>query len=605
MEVVWHLVLLAALGAPIPWLLVGRKPGAAAALFAWVALVATYPLVFSLGELPANAPASNDAFLFLWDLWWVKTALARGSSPLFCDFLFAPHGTTLVFHGLALTQALASLPFQVGVGGLAGLVLAYDAVVLGSFWLAGWATYRLALRLTAHRGASIVAGLAFTLQSLHFASTVRLHALAIEWLPLFLLALVNALERRRARDGLLLGLAFVGTFYASIEYAYFAALAAAGVAAGELARREAPRPDAAFWRGLGRVALGAAPALLLTAPFWLAFAQEIRLTHGALSQDAARLSPDLLDFVLPDARHSLLGGPVTRLREAIGLDPVPRAVAVSWVLGGLAVLGAVQAARRRDPRLLAWAAVGVAFGAFALGPEIRAFGDGTGLPGPYALVAAVLPFFEQARMPMRFGAVAQLALAMLAASALADCARRGDGRRRAAVVAVAAILVAFEGLRVPLETARPDVPAAYFQVAELSAPGAGALIDWPTGVGAAAEVEGLHQVVHQQKLVQDMPLFLPRAAKETRRTATGPAIRGLFHALLADERLDRASEEVRRAFALRQRRRLARLGVRHVVLRRAELPPEVYERGREHLQLLAPSSTFEDEDGFLASFLDP
>jgi hypothetical protein len=577
-----------------------RRPVGFALLFGWVALAATYPLAFSLDRLPANAPASNDAFLFLWDLWWVKTALARGSSPLFCDFLFAPRGTTLVFHGLALPQALATLPFQALGEGLSGLILAYDLVVLGSFALAGWAAYRLALHVTGHRWGSVFAGLAFTLQSLHFASTVRFHALAIEWLPLFLLALLVALERARVRDGLAVGLAFAGAFYASVEYAYFLMIAGAVVVGLDAARPDSTvrRPEA--WR---RLALGGAPALLLLVPFAWAFAQESRLSHDALAVHAGRLSPDLLDFALPDARHSLLSGPIVALRAALGLDPVPKAVAVGWSLAALAAVGAWASARRRERALVPWAVLAVLFGALALGPTVHVMGEDTGVPGPYAALAAWLPFFEQARMPMRFGALAQLGLTVLAARGLAELMKGRPPRRAAAVGAAAIAILAFESLRLPLEMEAPRVPRAYARVAELSAPGRTALLDWPTGVGDAAEVEGLHQIVHQQKLVQDLPLFLPRAARETRRTANGPEMRELFLSLLARDALTEGSEADIRRRAARARQRLSALGVAHVVLRRAELPPEVYERGRRNLKQLGPSDVYEDGDAFLASFL--
>ncbi|MGH0033404.1 MAG: hypothetical protein ACQGVK_00095 [Myxococcota bacterium] len=602
MDVVWHLLLLAATGASIAWLVARRRAWGMALLFGWIAAVATYPLVFSLDRLPANAPAANDAYLFLWDLWWVKTALARGTSPLFCDFLFAPHGTTLVFHGLALPQALATLPLQALGDGLAGLVLAYDAVVLGSFWLAGWATWRLALRITGSEWGAAFAGVAFTLQSLHFASTVRFHALAIEWLPLFFLGLLGALERGRVRDGLLTGLAFVGAFYASIEYAYFLVLGAAVVVGLDLLRDESVMRRPSTWRDL---ALGLVPPLLLTAPFWWAFAVESRLTHGALAADAVRLSPDLLDLFLPDPRHSLLGGAIGDLREGLGLAPVPTAVAVSWTLAALAICGAVRSARARDLRMLPWALLALGFAAFTLGPVLHVAGRDTGLAGPYTWVAAVLPFFEQARMPMRFGAMAQLGLAILAARGIAELGAGREPRRVAALGLAAIALVGFEALRWPLETAPPRVPEAYARVAELSPLGGSALLDWPAGVGEAAEVEGLHQIVHGQKLVQDLPLFLPRAARETRRTATGPELRGLFRSLLGSDALGAARGKDRERLVRRERGRLAELGVEHVVLRRRELPAEVYARGRANLERLEPSHTYEDEDAFLASFVGP
>ena len=602
MDVLWHAAWLGALAGLAGWLLATGRRGGAALGFALVAAVATWPLAISLGELPANAPAPEDARLFLWDLWWVKSALGAGQSPLHTDLLFAPHGTALVFHGLALPQALATLPLQALRPGLAGLVLAYDAVVLGSFALAGWAAYRLALVVVGHRAAAFFCGLAFTLESLHFASTVRFHALAIEWLPLVLWALLRVFERGRARDGLWLGLAFVGAFYASIEYAYFLLLVGVGLVAFQaVARRERAAAHAWWWRS----ALGAAAASLLTLPFWWVFAQEMQLTHGSVGAQVRNLTPDVLDLFLPDPRHPLLGGPIGSLRAALGLAPIPTAVAMSWTLLGLAAVGVARAWRERAGELLVWGAVAVFFLAAMLGPEIRFLGHPTGVPGPYAVLARVLPFFEQARMPMRFGAVAQLALGLLAAYGLSGWAARLLPPRRRLLIGGALALVVFETWRAPLALAPVRVPEAYRRVARASAPGETVLLEWPPGVGRSAEIEGLHQIVHGQKLVQDLPLFLPRVALETRRTARGPEMAGFLGGVFGSSRLLRASGPARERLVAELEARRRALGLRHVVLRRRELAPEVYRRDRDQLRLLGPSDTYEDADSFLASFAAP
>ena len=604
MDALWHMawigVLIGALGFDA-WLLRTGRRGGVALLFALVAVLATWPLAVSLDRLPANAPAAHDAWLFLWDLWWVKTALAAGASPLHTEFLYAPHGTALVFHGLALPQALATLPLQGLREGLGGLLLAYGAVVLLSFWLAGLAAYGLARHVVRDEAVAVVCGLAFTLQGLHFASTVRFHALAIEWLPLTLWALLRVLERGRARDGLLFGLAWVGACYASVEYAYFLLLAGGIFVLCELARvrgRERARALGWWWRS----ALGLVPALLLTLPFWLALAAELRLSHGALGEHARHLTPDLLDVLLPDPRHSLLGAPLAALRARLGLVEIPTAVAIGWTLLALAAAGAARAWRRRAAELVPWAVLAVVFALLMLGPSLRLLGRDTGIPGPYAALAGLLPFFEQARMPMRLGAVAQLGLAVLAAYGLQGLAGRLAPPRRRLAVLVAGALVGFEALRVPLAMAPVRVPEAYARVAASARPGEAALLDWPPGLGASAQIEGLHQVVHQQRLVQDLPMFLPRAALETRRTATGPELAGLVRTLFATDRLARAEGPARAALVAGARASLAALDLRHVVLRRRELPPEVYARGREHLRLLGPAEVFEDEDAFWARF---
>jgi len=203
---------------------------------------------------------------------------------------------------------------------------------------------------------------------------------------------------------------------------------------------------------------------------------------------------------------------------------------------------------------------------------------------------------------MRFGAVVQLGLALLAAHAIAGWRARLAPGPRAALPALAIACIFFEGLRVPLALATPQVPEAYHRVAAVSAPRETVLLDWPPGIGASAEIEGLNQVVHGQRLVQDLPLFLPRAAVETRRTAESPAFRRFVNVVLGSTRLERASGDARRRLLDSAEASRRKLGIRHVVLRRHDLAPEAYRRGRDQLRLLGPEATFEDEDAFLASF---
>jgi len=139
-------------------------------------------------------------------------------------------------------------------------------------------------------------------------------------------------------------------------------------------------------------------------------------------------------------------------------------------------------------------------------------------------------------------------------------------------------------------------------VAAASAPGAETLLDWPPGRGASAEIEGLHQIVHGQKLIQDLPLFLPRVAIERKRAANGPRFTAFTQTVLVSSRLWFARDEARERQLAAAREDLAALDLRHVVLRRRELPPATYAHARDQLLLLGPSETFEDADAFWAHF---
>ncbi len=82
----------------------------------------------------------------------------------------------------------------------------------------------------------------------------------------------------------------------------------------------------------------------------------------------------------------------------------------------------------REAVALAVLLVGAAL--VALGPRVRAFGHDLG-PGPWAFLRDTLPVFQMIRVTSRAGVFIALPLAMLAAMALDEAARRSRRCSRA------------------------------------------------------------------------------------------------------------------------------------------------------------------------------
>src|SRR4029077_15418332 len=94
------------------------------------AVVWTFPLCLHLSShLPG--PGIGDNAAFLWNFWWMRTALASGSDYFHTTYLFAPIGTDLTLHthtalaAFAGATVLKGLPLAaaLNVTTLAGLSL--------------------------------------------------------------------------------------------------------------------------------------------------------------------------------------------------------------------------------------------------------------------------------------------------------------------------------------------------------------------------------------------------------------------------------------------------------------------------------------------------
>ena len=242
--------------------------GAVALFFAALAVALTWPLAAHLGtHVPGAGP--DDNMVFLWNAWWVRQVLASPSEQLFhTPYLFHPLGADLVLHThTALNGLLAATVF----GGLA-LPVAFNATTLVSAAMNGFASYVLAWRLAADRAGAMAAGV-FVAASPAFAKQLHGHFnLYCAWvLILFVVVLLEAVERRSARWAIAAGVLLAAVAYSDYYYFVYACvfilcLAAYRCAEPRVAITRPPRPGT---RVDATILTAAAAALLAALLVWI------------------------------------------------------------------------------------------------------------------------------------------------------------------------------------------------------------------------------------------------------------------------------------------------------------------------------------------------
>ena len=325
-------------------------------------------------------------------------------------------------------------------------VAAYNAVVLATFPLAAVFACLLAFEITGSRGASIAAGLAFAFSPFHLAQAVdHPHIAQVQWIALFLLAIWWCVHGFTAWRALLLAaataLVVLSNFYGGL---IAAAIAPFAVVLFWLAPARDGRPRRA------RDLMLTAAVLLALAAGGLAAAWRVvpSVIERPERYAVHRIEPPLYSarwwsYLVPPVDHAVLGGWASRvLREnRITYGRLEHQIYLGYgvlLLAGVALWGA---ARRADPRLRAapWiAALGLVAFAWSLSPELRI--AGREIPGPSALLYALLPMF---RAFARFAVVVQLAAVLLAALGAMRLLEKRTRTSTAAIWILAAI-VAFE-----------------------------------------------------------------------------------------------------------------------------------------------------------------
>ncbi len=174
----------------LPWWL-------ALALYAFLTLVFTYPIVLHLGS---RVIGGDRAYRSLWDLWWFQHAiLTLHTSPLVNQALYYPLHNVSMFWSTPVNE-LGALPLQP----LFGSLITYNLLILAHFALSGFFAFLFLRKLVDDDLSAFVGGVVYTFSAYHFAASNTLGPSTIEFLPLFLLYFFGFIERPGMKDFLLM-----------------------------------------------------------------------------------------------------------------------------------------------------------------------------------------------------------------------------------------------------------------------------------------------------------------------------------------------------------------------------------------------------------------
>ncbi|MGL4649126.1 MAG: hypothetical protein ACRC1H_06945, partial [Caldilineaceae bacterium] len=417
-------------------------------------------------------------------------------------------------------HVLQSLPVALALWGSNGLPAASNLSLLLSTALSGYGTWLLVRWLLARepRGArwlshadsaraaewaALVAGIAFAYASNRsiYAALGHYDMVTTQWIPFYALALLRSLDgglspAARRRAALLAGIFFAFNGLAEMITALFLAiftlivLLAAPASPTPHGQRRLLMLQPRLWAP--SLALTGVVAFALWSPVLVPILVQLLTDSFALKGwgEAIPLSTDLLGWFTPTVLHPLLGGDLLAEVRRVQLRALEggvrgfrdlNTVFLGWATATLAAVGAFAWGRRTR----IWWVTAIVFGLFTLGPFLQINGeyrfdlDGieATVPLPFALLH-YLPIIKANRAPNRNSVVLMLALAVLAGYAVYWLLARWSlwraqrtqtavrlPRWGAALPGIAAGLILFEHLALPLPLSDFRIPAAYAEIA--------------------------------------------------------------------------------------------------------------------------------------------
>ena len=225
----------------------GRQRAAATRAVVLVAYSAfacllTWPLPLYL-RTHLLGSTGGDTGVYIWNLWIFRHELLRHARlPFSTDHVFAySGGSDFALHNYTPVASVLGLPL---IGPL-GVVGAYNVVMIVFIALAGIAAYLLARYVGLSRWAAAACGALFAASpAITARETEHLSLVIAAPLPLFLWALLRALDRRRVRDAVLTGAVVAVAAYSDLYYGVYCAVMGGFVVAwrfSTLARAERTR----------------------------------------------------------------------------------------------------------------------------------------------------------------------------------------------------------------------------------------------------------------------------------------------------------------------------------------------------------------------------
>lgn len=353
-----------------------------------------------------------DVDLNAWILAWGSHSLATDPGSFFDANIFHPAKLSLATgeHFLGLQPIAAPVFWITG-----NAVLAYNLTILLVAWLTAVLTFVAVRSLTGSAAAGFVSGAVFTFAPIVARDFGRMNESPVVLFPVILLLTWKAAESWTPR--LLVAIAFF-TAWQALAGMYIAF---------ELALLALAFAPAVLWRAREHGNFGLAPLI-------------------ALGVGLAVLIPLSIPYLDLKASGSIPSGKgaaiaVDLLSTSVGDNALRVAREVTWPVVALALLGLVMGPPATRPLRLGLASIAV------LGILVAA---GTKSPGVYQLFRAVLPGFENMRLPSRLLVISVFAVALASGLGVAGLLARLRGTSRAAAASVALLVGVALFLRAPV-----------------------------------------------------------------------------------------------------------------------------------------------------------
>jgi hypothetical protein len=444
-------------------------------------LILTYPAALKINK-EFIGPVEDNLFLS-WQILSSARAFTSSEEVFYTNQIFYPAGVRFIYCPL-LSHFLGFFLLK-----FFSLITTYNILILSTFVLGGFFLYLLANHLIKHPQASFIAGLIFTFSAYHFARAEHhLHLAVIYPLPLYILSLEKFYQKPSLKSILFFAFSLLCNYYNSIYYCFYLFYFSLLFFLFKFFENRTT-----FFNRIKFFPLVGVLFILGILPYIGAYIDASQSIHLYYSGHYTFVA-DLCGFLLPPMDHPFFR--TNHIYPVLG-NSWESAVFLGYLPLFLALWGVIETS---DKKKWFYLTITLFFLILSLGPRLnidkKEYFPSVHLP--YYWLFMKIPFFKNARCPVRCVVMGILGISILAGWGSKVLLSKFRKKGEIFLLCLFSGIIVFETLKVPIVTSRPLPPAFYYQIRKEK--NDYAILDVPRYGYIEGEIWMYFQTIHLKKI---------------------------------------------------------------------------------------------------------
>jgi hypothetical protein len=434
-------------------------------LYLLLAILLTYPLITKFFiSIPGFG---GDAYIFLYNQWWFKHALANNLNFFHSPMLLYPFGVDLPLSTMTIFNSLIISFFNLFLPSIA----AFNLFIIFSLVAAAEGMYLLLKYLIKNKVAAFLGGLLFSFHPYIFYEIWEGHFnyFTVYFIPFFVYFLIKATQEQNKRyiNATLAALFLAISFYTDLYYAYGLVFVFIIYCLWFLYHKKRK-----VFKDIKIFLFIASLFILMVLPLGIQLlrASKSGAYVSATNEQISLYSPDVRSLLVPSFLNTFFGNSIFPYYQ--DLDIHGGVIFIGYTLLILMIFGSyVIYKKREEPSFGFWKPLSIFFLFLSLGPILfigsleTIVGKQITIPLPYQLLY-FLPFFKSILVPPRFIIFFIFSLVIPAAYGfkfILDNIKKSFYKISFTIVVMALIL--FEYSSAPISLSETKIPEFYKKIA--------------------------------------------------------------------------------------------------------------------------------------------